>query len=102
MNLGLSPSFCAPHNADFSTPTYPALMLVDYVRVYQSSNAHNIGSDPPDRPTKAYIDAYPGAYTIPNFTLCGSGQFNQPQPKNRLLGPKRSVPIPSTYHNTVS
>ena len=67
-------------------------MLVDYVRVYQPPNAHNIGCAPPDRPKKAYIDASPGAYTNPNFTLWGSGQFNQPQHKNRLLGPKQRHP----------
>lgn len=83
MNLGLSPSFA--HGVDFTTLTYPATMLVDYVRVYQPSNAHNIGCDPPDHPTKAYINAYPEAYTNANFTLWGSPQYNQTQPKNRLL-----------------
>jgi len=84
MNLGLSASFA--HNVDFTTLKYPATMLVDYVRVYQPSNAHNIGCDPPDRPTKAYIDAYREAYTNPNYTLWGAPQYNQPQPKNRLAG----------------
>lgn len=84
MNLGLSGNFA--HGVDFSALTYPASMRVDYVRVYQPSNAHNIGCDPPDRPTKAYIDAYSAAYTNVNFTLWGSPQYNQSQPKNRLLG----------------
>lgn len=83
MNLGLSPSFA--HGVDFTTLKYPATMLVDYVRVYQPSNAHNVGCDPPDHPTAAYINAYPDAYTNPNYTLWGSPQYNQTMPKNRLL-----------------
>ena len=83
MNLGLSPSFA--HGVDFTTLKYPATMLVDYVRVYQPPNAHNIGCDPPDHPTAAYINAYPDAYTNPNYTLWGSPQYNQSMPKNRLL-----------------
>ncbi|KAH9955314.1 glycoside hydrolase family 16 protein [Russula dissimulans] len=83
MNLGLSPSFA--HGVDFTTLQYPATMLIDYVRVYQPPNAHNIGCDPLDRPTMTYIDTYPEAYTNPNLTLWGSPQYNQTQPKNRLL-----------------
>ena len=83
MNLGLSSSFA--HGVDFTELKYPATMRVDYVRVYQPPNAHNTGCDPPDRPTKAYIEAYPEAYTNANFTRWGSPQYNQTQPKNRLL-----------------
>ncbi|KAI9463509.1 glycoside hydrolase family 16 protein [Russula earlei] len=85
MNLGLSSSFA--HNIDFTTLTYPATMLVDYVRVYQPPNAHNIGCDPPERPTMAYINAYPDAYANPNLTLWRSPQSHQTWPKNRLLTP---------------
>jgi beta-glucan synthesis-associated protein KRE6 len=84
MNLGMSPSF-AP-NANFGALTFPATMLIDYVRVYQPRNAHNIGCDPKDRPTMTYISSYAEAYTNPNFTLWGSPQFNQSEPKNRLNG----------------
>lgn len=31
-------------------------MRIDWIRVYQDPNAINIGCDPPDFPTKAYID----------------------------------------------
>jgi hypothetical protein len=31
-------------------------MSVDYIRVYQSSDAINIGCDPKDFPTAAYIN----------------------------------------------
>lgn len=83
MNLGISPSFA--HGVDFTQLQFPATMLVDYVRVYQPSNAHNVGCDPPERPTMAYINAYPEAYTNPNLTLWGSPQYNQTLPKNRLV-----------------
>lgn len=35
---------------------FPAHMKVDYVRVYQQEGMTNIGCDPKDRPTSAYID----------------------------------------------
>jgi hypothetical protein len=84
MNLGLSPSFA--RGVDFSQLKYPATMLIDYVRVYQPRNAHNIGCDPSDWPTMDYINTYPGAYTNANLTLWGSPQYNQSEPKNRLNG----------------
>ena len=31
-------------------------MMIDYIRVYQPSNAKNIGCDPPEFPTAAYIN----------------------------------------------
>ena len=84
MNLGLSSNFA--HGVDFARLQYPATMLIDYVRVYQPRKAHNIGCDPSDRPTMAYIKTYPDAYTNANYTLWGSPQYNQPEPKNRLNG----------------
>ena len=53
MNLGFSLNFGW---IGFNTVTLPTAMLVDYVRVYQPKDAHNIGCDPPDFPTAAYID----------------------------------------------
>jgi hypothetical protein len=38
-------------------------MLIDYIRVYQNPNALDIGCDPADMPTAAYIDMYKDAYT---------------------------------------
>jgi beta-glucan synthesis-associated protein KRE6 len=84
MNLGMSPSF-AP-DMDISKLTFPATMLVDYIRVYQPRNAHNVGCDPKDRPTMSYIKTYSEAYTNTNLTRWGSPQFNQSEPKNRLNG----------------
>jgi beta-glucan synthesis-associated protein KRE6 len=35
---------------------FPTTMYVDWIRVYQPSDAINVGCDPKDFPTKAYID----------------------------------------------
>jgi len=52
-NLGISPNFEAP---DFAALTFPTTMRIDWVRVYQPKNAINIGCDPKDFPTAAYIN----------------------------------------------
>jgi hypothetical protein len=53
-NLGFSLNF---GDIDFEGLTFPTTMSIDYIRVYQPKNAHNIGCDPPERPTLAYIEA---------------------------------------------
>ncbi|KAG6820547.1 hypothetical protein H0H93_015432 [Arthromyces matolae] len=53
-NLGFSPSF---GTIQFESLTLPATMRVDWIRVYQPANAQNIGCDPPEFPTQAYINA---------------------------------------------
>lgn len=53
MNLGMSQNFGF---VDVEHLTFPATMRVDWIRVYQDPSALNIGCDPPDFPTKAYID----------------------------------------------
>lgn len=55
MNLGISEKFGF---VDYERLTFPTTMRVDWVRVYQDPDAPNIGCDPPDFPTKAYIDEY--------------------------------------------
>jgi hypothetical protein len=42
---------------------FPAVMLIDYVRVYQRSGNINVGCDPADYPTAAYINAHISDYT---------------------------------------
>jgi hypothetical protein len=42
---------------------FPAVMLVDYVRVYQRSGQINIGCDPSDYPTAEYINTHLDSYT---------------------------------------
>jgi beta-glucanase (GH16 family) len=53
INLGMSPGF---GDIDFAHLTFPATMKVDWIRVYQLPGAKNIGCDPPDFPTAAYIN----------------------------------------------
>jgi beta-glucanase (GH16 family) len=49
----MSPGF---GEIDFADLVFPATMKIDWVRVYQPPNAINIGCDPPDFPTAAYIN----------------------------------------------
>lgn len=81
---------------------YPVTMRVDYIRVYQPKNAKNIGCDPPDFPTAAYINKYVqprlisgpytddviryiDAYSNWNYTTWVDG-FNGTIPKSSYLG----------------
>ncbi|WVQ81378.1 hypothetical protein IAT38_003502 [Cryptococcus sp. DSM 104549] len=82
-NLGISENFGAVdfHNLD---KLWPATMEVDYVRVYQDPKAHNIGCNPPDRPTASYIARYPEAYSNPNITTFDEVP-NGILPKNKLV-----------------
>ncbi|KAI0353021.1 beta-glucan synthesis-associated [Trametes cingulata] len=82
MNLGMSHNF---GEVDLDHLPFPVHMRVDYIRVYQPSNAVNIGCDPADYPTQAYINQYIEAYTNPNLTTW-SGDYGQPWPKNKWLG----------------
>jgi hypothetical protein len=82
MNVGMSKNFGV---VDLAHLTFPAVMKVDYVRVYQRKDAINIGCDPPDFPTQAYINEYIEAYTNPNLTTWVN-DYNQPIPKNSFLG----------------
>jgi len=43
---------------DIPNLVFPAHMYVDYIRVYQHPDHINIGCDPKEFPTKAYIDEY--------------------------------------------
>ncbi|KIJ68201.1 glycoside hydrolase family 16 protein [Hydnomerulius pinastri MD-312] len=81
-NLGMSQNFEPP---DFEDLVFPATMSIDWIRVYQPKDAINIGCDPQDFPTAAYINQYIEAYSNPNLTTW-STDFGQPFPKNRYLG----------------
>lgn len=41
---------------------FPAVMQIDYVRVYQRASSVNVGCDPVDYPTADYINKHPTAY----------------------------------------
>ncbi|TFK38137.1 beta-glucan synthesis-associated protein KRE6 [Crucibulum laeve] len=80
-NLGFSHNFGV---IDFEALVLPAVMSVDYIRVYQPKSAMNIGCDPVNYPTAKYIETYKEVYTNPNLTVWE--QYGQPWPKNRLNG----------------
>ncbi|KAG9122163.1 hypothetical protein FRC07_001588 [Ceratobasidium sp. 392] len=81
VNLGISPNFGA---IDWDNLVFPTFMLVDWIRVYQPKDAHNIGCDPPDFPTADYINTFIEAYTNPNMTTWVD-DYGQVIPKNRLV-----------------
>lgn len=81
-NLGMSPSFGF---VDIEHLTFPAIMRVDWIRVYQPEGQINIGCDPKDFPTQAYINQYMEAYTNANLTTWHD-DFGQPYPKSSFLG----------------
>ncbi|KAJ3748732.1 beta-glucan synthesis-associated [Lentinula detonsa] len=81
-NLGMSTNF-GP--VDLNHLQFPVHLTIDYIRVYQPSNAINIGCDPPDFPTEAYINKHLEAYSNPNLTTW-RGDYGQPFPKNSFLG----------------
>ncbi|KAF8889351.1 glycoside hydrolase family 16 protein [Infundibulicybe gibba] len=85
-NLGISEGFGF---VDYENLPFPSHMLVDYIRVYQPVGAINVGCDPKDFPTQAYINRYLPAYTNPNKTTwgtVGNGSYGEPWPKNSFLG----------------
>ncbi|KAJ6570509.1 beta-glucan synthesis-associated [Mycena vulgaris] len=80
-NLGISRAFGF---VDFEHLVFPSIMRIDWVRVYQHPDKINIGCDPPERPTAAYIDAYSDAYTNALLTTWVD-DYKQTIPKNRLV-----------------
>ncbi|KAI5120828.1 hypothetical protein M0805_007016 [Coniferiporia weirii] len=81
-NLGMSENF---GNVDLEHLTFPTSMRIDYVRVYQRPDSKNVGCDPPNFPTAAYINQYLDAYNNPNLTTW-KDDYKQPVPKNSFLG----------------
>ncbi|KAJ7693039.1 glycoside hydrolase family 16 protein [Mycena rosella] len=80
-NLGISKAFGF---VDFDHLVFPATMRIDWVRVYQHPDSINIGCDPTDYPTSAYIDTYIDAYTDPLLTTWVD-DYHQTIPKNSLV-----------------
>ncbi|KAJ7762856.1 beta-glucan synthesis-associated protein [Mycena maculata] len=100
-NLGISKAF---GYVDFADLVFPASMRIDWIRVYQHPDSINIGCDPADFPTQAYIDTcvvpapcfiagrmliarvcrYIEAYTNPLLTTWVD-DYKQSIPKNKLV-----------------
>ncbi|KAH8827210.1 glycoside hydrolase family 16 protein [Flagelloscypha sp. PMI_526] len=77
LNLGMSNFF---QKVDFNNLKLPVQMFVDYVRVYQRKGTKNgMTCDPPDYPTKDYINNHLVAYTNPNLTTWASANFTFPR-----------------------
>ncbi|KAK1230580.1 hypothetical protein PQX77_006317 [Marasmius sp. AFHP31] len=79
-NVGMSHNF---GDVDFENLIFPAHMYVDYIRVYQHPDHINIGCDPKEFPTQAYIEEHMEAYTQPNLTTWD--QYGRQWPKNQLV-----------------
>ncbi|EIN12881.1 glycoside hydrolase family 16 protein [Punctularia strigosozonata HHB-11173 SS5] len=80
-NLGMSYNF---GSIDLDDLTFPTTLKIDYIRVYQREDSINIGCDPSDFPTAAYINQYIEAYSNPNLTTWVD-DFGQTIPKNSLV-----------------
>ncbi|KAJ7884611.1 beta-glucan synthesis-associated [Mycena olivaceomarginata] len=81
MKLGLSENFGF---IDFAHLTFPAAMLVDWVRVYQDPENVNVGGDPKDYPTAGYINHAFDTGTWRRTRTTWMDDFHQVVPKNRL------------------
>ncbi|TIB72758.1 glycoside hydrolase family 16 protein [Wallemia mellicola] len=67
LQLGISYNFGAISD-EVLNGAWPNIMKVDWVRVYQPSDSINIGCDPPEMPTAAYINRHIEAYSNANLT----------------------------------
>lgn len=83
MNLGISNNWAF---IDWPSIAFPAIMEVDYVRIYQPSNATSLTCDPDDHPTVDYINNHGAAYNIWNYTSWEAAGYKFP--KNKLTGCK--------------
>jgi len=81
INLGMSKNFGA---IDFAHLTFPNHLRIDYIRVYQDLNSINIGCNPRDFPTSAYINENVEVYTNPNLTTWRA-DYGRPFPKNSFI-----------------
>ena len=50
---------------DLDHLTFPSIMKIDYIRVYQKPDAINVGCDPEDFPTQAYINQCVAPFPFP-------------------------------------
>lgn len=98
LNLGISMNFVAGginweklQDVFKMDPNQRLTMSVDWVRVYQDPNEPGfprVGCDPPDHPTRDYIERHKEAYTNANLTTWGGtreeGGYGANWPRNRL------------------
>lgn len=66
LNLGISENWVAINR---SAVSFPAIMRIDYVRIYQREGEESVTCDPPGWETTEYIKNHAEAYTNPNHTV---------------------------------
>jgi beta-glucanase (GH16 family) len=71
LNLGISENWVA---INWTAVSFPAIMRVDYVRIYQKEGEESVTCDPPGYETTEYIKDHPEAYNNPNYTV-SKGRF---------------------------
>ncbi|KAE8271373.1 hypothetical protein A4X09_0g983 [Tilletia walkeri] len=88
MNLAISSAWSQPN---WENLTFPAIMSIDYIRLYAPATADPniaISCDPPNAPTTDYINRHAEAYNNPNLTIWGgmaeNGGYEQTWPRNSL------------------
>jgi hypothetical protein len=84
LNLGISENWVSPTtissytnqftdriqvDINWAAANFPAIMRVDYVRIYQQEGHESITCDPPGFETTEYIKNHPEAYQNPNYTV---------------------------------
>jgi len=100
LNLGISEAWTW---IDWEHLSFPAVMRVDYVRLYQKEGEEMVTCDPPGFETTEYIKKHKKAYTNMNLTVSTSLFFcfsfvanNPPLMITCRNGKKRVTPGPST------
>ena len=81
MNLGISNNWAY---IDWQSIYFPVTMSIDYVRLYQPSDAISLTCDPASHPTYDYIQSHLNAYSNVNLTSWESAGYSMP--KNILTG----------------
>lgn len=81
-NFGMSNSF-AFINVDKIVSLLPAIMRIDYIRIYQDEDNEIMTCDPEGYPTTEYIRKHPEPYANPNLTHWEQADY--PWPKNEFM-----------------
>lgn len=87
INLAMSSGFSHP---DWPHINFPGKFMIDWIRLYQNEGEEAVGCDPPDYPTKDYIERHWEAYHNANLTTWTEPKglragYGHSFPKNRLL-----------------
>ena len=80
LNLGISNNWAY---IDWPSISFPSVMQVDYVRIYQPNDSVSMTCDPDDYPTYDYIENHLKAYDDWNYTQWSSAGYTVP--KNKLV-----------------